>query len=278
MKDRLSKTVKFVREFIYRITDDQVSVYAAQASFFLIISAIPFMMFAFAVIKLFITVDQQTLLHAVNSFAPMQVSEFLTDIINELFDKTASVPIISITAVTSLWLASRGVKALLDGLNNVYHLQRRGYFFTRSVSVLYTLAFIAAILLTIVFFGFGSKFENFVNMHSSFLGEVLKFLVNGRIIIFFIYLTFIFALFYKFIPKQTAKFKELVPGAAIAAVGWLGFSYFYSIYIDNFSNYTYVYGSLTALVLLMLWLYFCMNIFLYGAQINKMIKNGFFVK
>ncbi len=53
------------------------------------------------------------------------------------------------------------------------------------------------------------------------------------------------------------------------------FSFFYSIYIEHFSNYSFVYGSLAAIVFLMLWLYFCMNIFLFGAQINKMIEDGF---
>ena len=74
------------------------------------------------------------------------------------------------------------------------------------------------------------------------------------------------------------KFRSVLPGAALAAAGWLGFSFFYSLYIDNFADYTLVYGSLAAVVLLMLWLYFCMNIFLFGAQLNKLVKNGFFEK
>ena len=60
-------------------------------------------------------------------------------------------------------------------------------------------------------------------------------------------------------------------GAFFAAACWIIFSIAYSVYIDTFSDYTYFYGSLTAVVLLMLWVYICMNIFLYGAQINKYI-------
>lgn len=129
-----------------------------------------------------------------------------------------------------------------------------------------------------MFFGFGSKLEYFINSHSPFFSTLLDFFLRGKILIFMIYLTFVFALFYKFLPKKDNRFKAQLPGAAFSAVGWMVFSFFYSIYIEHFSNYSFVYGSLAAIVFLMLWLYFCMNIFLFGAQINKMIEDGFFQK
>lgn len=265
--------------FIEALTADNVSVYAAQASFFLIISVIPLLMLIFSIIKFFITVDQRTILHAINSFAPSQVSGLLTTIINELFNKTSSVSIISLSAVSSLWAASKGIMALYTGVSSVYHAPMRNYFYSRIVSIIYTLAFIAMLTLTIIFFGFGNRLEHFLIGHFAFLSELVNFLLRGRVLIFMIILTMIFALFYTFLPKlENHRFKEQLPGAAIAAVGWMGFSFIYSIYIENFSNYSYVYGSLAALVLLMLWLYICMTIFLYGAQINKMIKNEFFKK
>ena len=166
--------------------------------------------------------------------------------------------------------------ALYTGLNKVYRSRSKNYFIGRLISILYTLAFIAALILTIVFFGFGSKLEYFINSHSPFFSTLLDFFLRGKILIFMIYLTFVFALFYKFLPKKDNRFKAQLPGAAFSAVGWMVFSFFYSIYIEHFSNYSFVYGSLAAIVFLMLWLYFCMNIFLFGAQINKMIEDGFF--
>jgi len=63
------------------------------------------------------------------------------------------------------------------------------------------------------------------------------------------------------------------PGAIISAAGWVGFSALYSFYITHFANYSYLYGSLTAIVLLMLWLYFCMNILFFGAEVNVLITS-----
>ena len=252
IKDIFSKIIKF----ILKITGDDLSIYAAQASFFIIISVIPFSMLVLSIIKLFINIDINSILHTINSFAPAAISTFLTETITDLFTKSGSVQVISVTAVSTLWLASRGVMALYTGLNKVYRSRSKNYFIGRLISILYTLAFIAALILTIVFFGFGSKLEYFINSHSPFFSTLLDFFLRGKILIFMAQL----------------------PGAAFSAVGWMVFSFFYSIYIEHFSNYSFVYGSLAAIVFLMLWLYFCMNIFLFGAQINKMIEDGFFQK
>lgn len=266
-------------KFIDCLTGDFVSIYAAQASFFIIISSIPFVMLCFTIIKSFVSIDLQAILHTINAFAPSQVSQFLTMIFNELFDKATSASVISVTAVSTLWLSSRGILALYMGVNTIYHVPMRNYFYSRILSILYTLAFIATLILTIIVFVFGNKIESFISGHFSVLSTVVSFFMEGKIIIFMIYLTMVFALFYKFLPnKRNISFKSQLPGAAFSAVGWMVFSFAYSIYIENFSNYSYVYGSLAALVFLMLWLYFCMNIFLYGAQLNKMIENGFFSK
>lgn len=278
MKDKIKRIFHTVYNFIACLTGDNVSIYAAQASFFLVISVIPFLLFIFTIMKMFIEIDQQHILHLINSFAPVQISRFITVIFNELFDKTSSISVISITVISALWLSSRGIMALYMGLNNLYHIPPRNWLYVRLISILYTLALIATLILTIIFFGFGNKIEHFLEMRSYMIAGIMQWLMHGRVLIFVIYLTLIFTLFYKFLPAKNMKFTELIPGAAFAAGGWLVFSYLYSIYIENFSNYTYVYGSVAAVVFLMLWLYFCMNIFLYGAQINKMIKNGFFTK
>lgn len=267
-----------VWKFIDVLTGDNVSVFAAQASFFLIISVIPFLMLCFNIIKLFIVIDEQAIIHTINSFAPAQVSMLITTVINELFSRAASASLISITAITTLWLSSRGIMALYTGLNSVYHLPTRNYFYSRFIAVIYTLAFLAGLILTIIVFGFGGKIESILNGHFAFLSNIIFMLMKLRIVIFIIMLTLIFALAYKVLPKRNSRFKQQIPGAFVAAIGWIGFSYIYSIYIDNFSNYSYVYGSLAAAVFLMLWVYFCMNIFLYGAQINKMLELGYFSK
>lgn len=272
------KLFSIIREFAAEVRKDNTGTYAAQASFFIVLSSIPFLMLIFTIINLFIDIDPQAVIHTVSGFAPAKVSEMVSLIIAELFDKSASIPVISVTAASALWLSSRGVMALYTGINHIYHLPGKNYLYERLISVLYTLAFIAVLVLTMIFIGFGSRAEEIIASYSALLSDILHFLFRGKIYIFFIFQTLIFALSYKFLPQKHCKFATVLPGAVFSATGWLVFSFFYSIYIDNFSDYTLVYGSLAAVVLLMLWLYFCMNIFLFGAEINKFIKNKVFEK
>ena len=267
-----------IKQLISYLAEDKIGLYAAQASFFLVISVIPLLMLIFTIISRFIDIDPQSIIHSVSSFAPAMVSDLISTVVTEITAKSASVPIISVTAVSSLWLASRGIMALYTGLNDINGSSKHGYVYVRLISVLYIAAFILTLVLTLIFIGFGGKIEEFLAYRSVRLSAIVNLLLKGKIVVFFFYLTFIFALFYKFLPEERPTFKSVIPGAAIAAAGWLGFTFFYSLYINNFTDYTLVYGSLAAVVLLMLWLYFCMNIFLFGAQLNKLAKNGFFKK
>ena len=81
-------------------------------------------------------------------------------------------------------------------------------------------------------------------------------------------LTVIFALIYMSFSGRKIPLKRHFPGAVFTTFGWIIFSVLFSFYIDNFANYSYLYGSLAAIVLMMLWVYSCMIIFLIGGEIN----------
>ena len=84
-----------------------------------------------------------------------------------------------------------------------------------------------------------------------------------------------FLLMYKFVPKHKVKFRTQIPGALFSALGWYVLSWAFSVYLDVFKNFSIIYGSLTSIMLLMIWVYWCMNIILIGAEINMLIKKKF---
>ncbi|MCR5837688.1 MAG: YihY/virulence factor BrkB family protein, partial [Lachnospiraceae bacterium] len=99
-----------------------------------------------------------------------------------------------------------------------------------------------------------------------------RFYTLARYLIVFIILTLFFISIYK-MGNRLYSFTDMLPGALFTSLGWMIYSYFFSIYIDNFSNYSYIYGSLTAIIFIMLWMYFCMYIMFIGAEINLYIYN-----
>jgi membrane protein len=123
---------------------------------------------------------------------------------------------------------------------------------------------------------FGGAIASWLVENFPFLEDHSAFFTWTRWIFGFCLLVLFFWTLYSFAPgRKTRSIKEF-PGAILSAAGWVGFSGLYSVYINNFANHSYLYGSLTAIVLLMLWLYFCMNIMFFGAEVNVMLRGVVF--
>ncbi|MBQ4563380.1 MAG: YihY/virulence factor BrkB family protein, partial [Lachnospiraceae bacterium] len=159
------------------------------------------------------------------------------------------------------------------GLNQIYQVdQKRHFLVRRLLAVGYTLAFIVIVLLCLILLVFGNRLQILLTHTFPLLGQITAFIINLRSFLSIAILTLFFSLLYKVLPNRPLSYKKQLPGAVFAALGWVLFSFFYSIYIDNFSNYAHIYGSMTALILLCLWIYVCMNIVLIGAQINMWLS------
>ena len=76
------------------------------------------------------------------------------------------------------------------------------------------------------------------------------------------------------LPNRRNRFADSLPGALLASIGWLVFSDLYSIYVEHFSNYANLYGSVYAVALSMLWLYCCISIVFYGGALNRYLMDN----
>ena len=203
----------------------------------------------------------------------------LFSVITEIYDNAASSTVISITAITALWSAAKGFLAIMKGLNAVYEInETRNYFFLRAIAAFYTLIFAIMLLATMVLFVFGNRLYYWIEQKIPILMDTALVIISLRTILGLIVLITFFLIIYIVIPNRKTKIMSELPGAMICAAGWMGFSYAFSYYIDNFSNYSSMYGSLTAIVLFMLWMYFCMYLLFLGAEFNILIANKAFVQ
>ena len=253
--------------------DDCVTVYAAQATLFIIISSIPFIMLLFTLSKYVIPDRFYDFMIAFADNIPGGGRELYMTIINELSAKPG-MPLISLTAVLSFWSASRGINAVRAGVATVYKTPKpKNYFHGVLVSFAYTAVFIVLIIALVTLLLFGEQLFNMLtskfNVFSTF-----ESLFRYRSGLFFIVLALFFSLLYCTVGRRGnfpgSRVRDHIPGALFAAGGWLLFSYFYSLYTLYFAEMSYIYGSLTAIVLLIFWLYVCMIILLSGAEFNKM--------
>lgn len=268
-KSMFWKIVAGIRLFVKKCNDDHISAYAAQTAFFIILSSIPFLMLFVSLIK-YTSVTESMIMTLVTRVMPDYVAPLLVSIIHEIYTKGIS--LISIAAITAIWSAAKGIQYLSNGLNSVYDIEEtRNWILLRLRAVVYTLVMLVAIVLSLILLIFGNSIQGFFEPYItgfSFLPDVimrLRSLIMMAIFIFF------FAIIYKMLPNRKAKIRNQLPGSILSALSWSIFSYGLSVYIDYFNGFS-MYGSLTTVVLIMLWLYFCMYILLICAEINSVYE------
>lgn len=260
-----------VRRFMIKVSEDNLSVYAAYATFFTIIAVFPFLMLILTLIQ-FLPVSPSVLISSLSKIMPDAFYPLLESIVDNLYNNSTGT-IISVTAIAALWSSSRGMLGVFRGLNSVYHTkEKRNYIMQRLLTTFYTLMFLIVVTVTLVLLVFGNRLQLILSSHIPALNDFSSLIVFIRTIFTILLLAVFFMIMYQVFPDRKARFIDQAPGAFAASLGWMLFSFAFSIYIDNFGNYSYMYGSLTTIVLLMLWLYFCMNILLLGGELNSFLQ------
>jgi membrane protein len=269
----IKATIKVINMFSKKIRDDHVSAFSAQAAFFIIISFFPFIMFLLSIVPYF-SLEESTILKIVTQIFPKAFNSFIVLVVTEVYQKTNTGTLISVTVITALWSAGKGFFAIMKGLNSVYEInETRRSILLRIISTIYTLIFAIMLIASIILFVFGNKLYLWIVMRFPVLQDTALLIISLRTIVGLVILLVFFLIIYTVIPDRKTKISREFPGALVCAGGWMGFSYAFSYYIDHYSNYASMYGSLTTIVLFMLWMYFCMYILFVGAEINNLIQN-----
>ena len=263
--------ILYIRRILSQIADDKITVYAAQASFFVIISAVPFLSLLISIAGIIVPADLP------DFFADLPLPEGFRAVFDTVLHdlRTApNVPLLSVSAVTTLWSASRGISAIRSGLELVYRASpSRGFVTHRFKSLVSTLAFIAIITAAVTLMLFGNFLGEWFR-----IAKISDVIMHLRTPVFILALCVLFTIMYASTARRSTRVKNGIlphlPGAVFSSVGWTLFSYFYSLYITHFPSASYIYGSLAAICLIMLWLYFCMIILLLGAEVNKLYFAG----
>ena len=264
---------KILKAFNRKIREDSISAFSAMAAFFVIISFFPFVMLLLTLVQ-YLPITESTMLYTLTDLFPRTVNALIVRIVTEIYDKSSGT-LISVTAISALWSASRGIFAVVKGLNSVYDIEEtRMGIKLRVMAAIYTLVFAIMMLVTIVILIFGNRLYIGIENRIPILKDLALVIISIRTIAGLCILTLFFLLLYIYIPNRKTKLYKELPGAILAAAGWMGFSYLYSFYIDNMGNYSNTYGSLTAIVLFMLWFYFCMYILFLGGEVNVILSSG----
>ena len=245
-------------------------VFAASATFWILISVVPFMMVIMSAVQLVPGLDRHSAETLIFSAAPdmPQIRALIQSVLDNLYVAAPST-VISLTAVMALWSASAGVYAIENGMMKIYGTSgSTSYPKKRLRALWFTFLFLLLLLLTLVLLVFGSFLQTLIVRYFPIFAPVTLMILRLRIFLMpaVLFLSFLFV--YTVMPGISRSFRSHLPGACFATAGWVIFSYLFSLYFTYIRNISYMYGSLGAIVLVMLWLFIVFCLLFFGAEIN----------
>ena len=257
---RLQKAVKTISGY-------HVAVYSANAAFFMVLSVFPTLILLVALLP-YIGYSEADLMSVLHGLLPEVLEPLLSRVIHDLSENSTST-LLSVTAVAAVWSSSRSVYYIQVGLNAIHGIEEsRSYLQRRIMSMFYMLLFILALMLTLVLHGFGQELASLWARGKVPILQWLAKLLQFRELILAVLLTVLFTAIYYVFPNRRQKLLSLLPGAVLAALGWLIFTYGFSYYVRISGSYSMLYGSLSIIAIAMLWLYICISILFYGSLVN----------
>ena len=256
---------------ISKVSDDNIFAIAGQSAFFILLSSVPLTMFVVSLLQNFhisIELIENTLSSIFSDEVTKEISVFLSGI----YQNTVGISLVSL--IVTLWSAAQGIHAITNGLNRIYDTyENRNYFFLRIRAMVYTVAFFAIILISLIVIVLGKTINGLVTEYLPYMPDIIALIYHLRYVIIFLGLTLLFATIFRNFPntdKEQRKeycLKYQLPGAFLCTISWYVLSFAISIYVDDFNGFS-VYGGLTRLAIIMVWLYFCMVCLMICAEIN----------
>ena len=251
---------------------------AAQLSYYFLLALFPLLLVLMAIFGIFAnegTELRQSLINYLSQVMPTSAGELVQKTVDEL-SNSAGAGKISIGLVAMLWAASNGMGAISETLNIAYNVKEsRPWWKTRLVAVNLTIALSLLVVAALVLLLYGSEIARAIAASAGLSGvfTVTWNIAQWPIVFFFILLSF--NLIYFFAPDLKGKeWSWITPGAAVGVALWLLVSFGFRTYLKYFNSYSATYGSLGALIIMMLWFYFTGMAILFGGEVNSEIEDA----
>lgn len=274
-KTTVKKTFQFwvfIKDLWKRFFDDDLLSTGAQATFFLLLSMFPFLIFLLTLISYTHLGDMKDNIEFFSTFVPNKAYSTVSMIVKQAVENRSGT-LLSFGMILMFWASTSGATSLIRSINKAYDIpETRPWWKTLIISFWYTFEIAIVIIISLVMIVFGKSIGNYF---FEFIGISDKFAViwyYTRNIFAFVVIILVFMSLYYKAPNRKMHFLEVMPGAIFASVTWVIISIGFSFYANNLVNYTKVYGSLGGIIVLLLWIYLSSIVIILGAEINSSLE------
>lgn len=269
------KTIKFIVRLYEKAFHDDIFSRAAQVAFYFSFSIFPLLFFLVTLFGMILDNTeeyQRELFDYLRQIMPRTAFELVRNTIVETaqFSSTGK---LTFGFVVAIWSASAAIDSLRIALNHVYSLKESRYYWTtKSLSLVLTVAIGTLILIALALIFYGSHLIAYFFSRFSIAVESDIVLWLLKILIAFAVVKLLFAVIYNLLPNhQKFRWNWTTSGANVGIILWLILSFGFRLYLQYFDTYARTYGSLGAMIVLMLWLYLTALVILIGGAINAIL-------
>ena len=265
----MDKLKHFARELITELKKDDIIAAANDLTYRIFFSAFPFAIFLMSVAG-FIKLDAELLTEWILEALPDVVNEYAKSFIYEIINRR-NANLLSFSLIAAVFSASSGFRTAVRSINRAYGLRDSRKFYTKHlISFALVLIFSVIIIFCFALLIFGDMILHFFLRGSYYIivFNVLRYIISAVILFFSVILTSKIALF----KNRKTTLNALSVGALFTSVAWVLVSAIFNIYVDNFANFSALYGSVGAVIVLMLWVNIMCITLLVGVEINAVIE------
>lgn len=275
IKKLLGKGIFFLYVLIKKMDDDELIALSAQLSYSFVLAFFPFFIFLMTIIG-YLRLDSQQVLIFLETLLPTEVYFLIQNIVKFVID-TREGSLLSLSLFLSIWSSSAGFRGVMRGLNKAYDVvDTRNYIVKIILSIVYTIGLVFLIILMLILVVFGGVIGDFFVRFFVDYVDVNIVLNSWYIIRYTFIITLmvtVFAIIYYYVPVvKNKKLSKVLPGAIFTTIGWISISIGFTYYVNNLSNYSALYGSIGAVIVLMIWLFLTAMIILLGGEINAILS------
>ncbi len=272
IKSRLSMPTFVINKLWQRFIDHKIAYTGGQLAYFFILSIFPFLIFTNAIIAS-LDIPSDAAISFFRPLFPEQIVSLIASYI-EYISSESGISLLSFGIFLALFSASKSVRSLVAAFNLAYGVRETRNFFVRTLfSMLYIVIFALVFVACIVLIALGNNFVTVFLSNLSLSFAFIDVLSFWRWITMSGILFLILSIVYKFLPGAHIRFSQALPGSLFSMFGFLLLTSLFSFYVNNIMSSISLYGSLSAIILMMLWLYFAGIILVLGAEFNKVLSD-----
>ncbi len=266
-KNSSNSFFRFFVELIRRYFSDNVSRSGAQFAYFFLFSLFPLLIFINALIG-YLPIELTDFASISEGVIPSEI----TNLVSEYFSYLGSINSTGLLwtgLVLTLYMLSKAVNSLVHSINHIYHSRHRRHPVVQFlIAMVFSAILMLAIFVTLVVLIFGRSILTFIGTYIDISSASVTAWHFLRFVLLAAFFLGVLLLCYAVLPSTRIRIRDALPGAFFAMIVWIGVSIGFSYYVENMARYSLLYGSLGAVIVLMLWLYFTGIVLILGSEVN----------